>query len=108
NGVLVEAINNKFILSADGIPSKEITLGMSGGGVYYIDNNSPYLIGIEYSMDGNDSAEHFGRLKCNTLVFFDEIIEKNQLFPMIPSFLECFSRVKNDVFNFNVADFSNI
>ena len=108
NGVFVESIKNKFILSADGIPSKEIIVGMSGGGIYYIDNNNPYLIGVEYEMDGADSAEHFGRLKCNTLIFYDEIIEKNKLFPLIPSFLECFSRIKDDIFNFNVADFSNV
>lgn len=108
NGVFVESIKNKFILSADGIPSKEITVGMSGGGIYYIDNNNPYLIGVEYEMDGADSAEHFGRLKCNTLIFYDEIIEKNKLFPLIPSFLECFSRIKDDIFKFNVVKPSNV
>lgn len=109
NGVLVEVVDNSFVLSADGIPPKDIILGMSGGGVYYIDDNdTPYLIGIENGMDGEDDAEHFGRLSCKSLFFFNEIIEKNELLPMIPSFLECFSRIKNDIFRFNVTDLSNI
>jgi hypothetical protein len=108
NGNFLEAINNKFILNADGVPGQDIILGMSGGGVYYIENDNAYLIGIEYAMDGADEAEFFGRLRCNSLVFFDEIIEKNRMPPMIPSFLECFSRIRDEVFNFNVADLTNI
>jgi len=108
NGVLVEVVDNSFVLSGDGIPPKNIILGMSGGGVYYIDNDIPYLTGVEFGMDGEDETEHFGRLRCNALSFFDDIIEKNNLRPMIPSFLECFSRIKDSIFNFNVADLSNI
>ncbi|MEH1710748.1 ABC-three component system protein [Acinetobacter pittii] len=108
NGVFLEALNNKFILSADGVPGQEVILGMSGGGVYYINDDNAYLIGIEYAMDGADEVEFFGRLKCNSLAFFEEIIEKNGIAPMVPCFLECFSRIRDEVFNFNVADLTNV
>lgn len=108
NGIFIENINKRFILSADGYPSKEITVGMSGGGVYYIENNNAYLIGVQYAMDGTDSEEHFKRLKCNTLDFYDQIVEINNLPPIVPSYLECFSRVNDDIFNFNIANPSNV
>lgn len=108
NGTFVENLNNEFVLNADGIPGQDIIMGMSGGGVYFIEKDNAYLIGIEHRMDGNISEEFFGRLKCNSLALFDEIIQNYKIPPMIPSFLECFSRIKDDIFKFNVAKSSNV
>lgn len=108
DGHLTTSSDEAFIFTANGIPGKELITGMSGGGVYYIREGCAYLLGVEYSMDGEDESEHFGRFKCIGLSQFQEIFEFNNIVPMVPCFLESFSRLSDDIFGFNVALPSNV
>jgi hypothetical protein len=108
DGKLSYLEDKDFILTAEGIPSKELIDGMSGGGVYYIDDGEAYLVGVEYRMDGDLTVEHYGRLKCHELSRFEEIINHENLDPMVPCFMECFSRIKYEIFDFNVIEPRNV
>ena len=99
--------NGEFVFTAEGIPPQTLIDGMSGGGVYYICGSQTYLVGVEFRMDGSTSEECFGRIRCHELSRFEEIITQNRLSPMIPYFMECFSRVQDDIFDFNVIDPNN-
>lgn len=59
-------------------------------------------------MDGEKvSVEHYGRLQCHNLSQFEEIIDQENIAPMMPQIMESFSRLKNDIFSFNVIDPNN-
>lgn len=108
DGKMSSIVEEKFIFTAEGTPPKDLINGMSGSGVYYLRNGEAYLIGVEHSMDGSKDIEMFGRLQCQSLRRFEEIISTCNLAPMVPCFLECFSRLKDQIFGFNVIDPSNV
>ncbi len=108
DGKLTSFEDESFIFTAEGIPPKEVINGMSGSGVYYLHDGRIYLTGVEYRMDGDVTAEQFGRLKCHGLSHFEEIIAAIKLAPMVPYFLKCFSRLKKKIFGFNVIDPDNV
>ncbi|GIU20064.1 ABC-three component system protein [Shewanella sp. MBTL60-007] len=108
DGKFTTITDESFVFTAEGIPPKELINGMSGSGVYYLYNQKSYLIGIEHSMDGDKDIEMYGRLKCVSLLRFNEIISSKTLAPMAPYFLESFSRIKDKVFGFNVIKPDNV
>ena len=108
DGKLTSITDESFVFTAEGIPPKELINGMSGSGVYYLYNRRAYLIGVEHSMDGDTNIEMYGRLKCVSLLRFDEIILSQKLAPMVPCFLDSFSRIKDKIFGFNVIKPDNV
>ncbi|AOE86314.1 ABC-three component system protein [Pseudomonas sp. TCU-HL1] len=99
---LTSWVNGEIVISANGSPDKEMIDGFSGAGVYYLDDDFPRLVAVEFRMDGAKAEEYFGRVKCNAIRWFEEIVEANSLAPIMPSFLECFSRLKDQAFIFDV------
>lgn len=103
DGHVTNASNDLFLFTVYGTPDKATILGMSGGGVYHIEDNRPYLVGIELGMDGTHIEQQHGRLQCLGLNIFEDIISTNKKAPMIPAYLECFSRLREYIFGFNVV-----
>ncbi|WP_160015457.1 ABC-three component system protein [Pseudomonas sp. 8BK] len=99
---LTSWVNGEVVISANGSPDKEMIDGFSGAGVYYLDDGYPRLVAVEFSMDGAKAEEYFGRVKCNAIRWYDEIVHTHSLAPIMPSFLECFSRLKDQAFVFDV------
>lgn len=95
-------IKDEIVIRATGGVDREIIEGFSGAGVYYLDDGYPRLIAIEYSMDGPESEWYLGNLKCSAIRCYEELVEANSLAPIMPSFLECFSRLRNKAFNYDV------
>lgn len=108
DGHMTSVVNELVIFTINGIPGAGTIKGMSGGGVYHIENKIPLLIGIEFRMDGSSQEQQYGRVQCYSLVRFEEIITLNSSAPMLPSYLECFSNVTSEIFSFNVDDPSNV
>lgn len=108
DGHLTNVVNELVIFTVDGVPPKTTIEGMSGGGIYHVQGETPLLIGIEFQMDGIGKDQQYGRLQCHSLVRFKEIITTNASAPMIPAYLECFSRVRGMIFEFNVIDENNV
>ncbi|PKQ81783.1 hypothetical protein AOX56_10860 [Aeromonas sobria] len=104
DGHITSVVDSHIILTLEGIPGKPTIKGMSGGGVYHVEGFQPYLIGIEYGMDGTGQEQQFGRVQCHGLIRFEEIIKENGSAPMVPAHLECFSRLREKIFGFNVVD----
>ncbi|KJG06652.1 hypothetical protein UB33_08860 [Photobacterium angustum] len=107
-GYKVSVANELLMLSLDGIPGTNTIKGMSGGGVYHVQGEEPFLSGIEFRMDGSTPEQQYGRVQCHSLKRFEELITINSSAPMIPAYLECFSRVKDLIFEFNVIDMNNV
>lgn len=101
DAALTSWVNGEVVISAVGSPDKEMIDGFSGAGVYYLDDDYPRLIAIEYSMDGAKAEEYFGRIKCHAIRWYEELVEAHSLAPIMPSFLECFSRLKDKTFNYD-------
>ena len=93
------SIKDEIIIRATGGADREIIEGFSGAGVYYLDEGYPRLVAIEYSMDGPESEWYLGNLKCNAIRCYDQLVEANSLAPIRPSFLECFSRLRDKTFD---------
>ena len=108
DGKITSFLDQNIILTAEGSPPQDLITGMSGGGVYYLNDGKAYLIGIEYSIDGEEEDEKYGRLKCVGLPKFEEVLSLNKLAPMIPCFLGCFSSLRESIFGFNVIDPNNV
>ncbi len=108
DGHMTSVANELITFTIDGIPGVETIRGMSGGGVYHIHDNTPLLVGIEFKMDGTGEDQQYGRVQCYSLVRFKEILAIHRSAQMIPGYLECFSRVKENIFVFNVIDQSNV
>jgi hypothetical protein len=53
--------NDLIIVYLDGIPGTATIKGMSGGGVYHIQDEKPFLIGVEFQMDGTGQDQQYGR-----------------------------------------------
>lgn len=100
--------NQEFVFITTESTSKEIIKGFSGGGVYSLQGDLWYLIGIEFRMDGEDELEHYDRLRCFSLQPFEEIIDLHVLSPMFPSFMGSFAHLADKIFDFNVINETNI
>lgn len=107
-GHKVSVANELVMVSLDGIPGTTTIKGMSGGGVYHVQDETPLLIGIEFQMDGTGQDQQYGRVQCHSLARFEEIITAHSSAPMIPAYLECFSNMRDKIFSFNVDDPSNV
>ncbi|WP_165494384.1 ABC-three component system protein [Azotobacter chroococcum] len=102
DAALTSWVNGEIVISATGAPDKEMIDGFSGAGVYYLDDGYPRLIAIEFSMDGAKVEEYFGRIKCHAIRWYEELVESHSLAPIMPSFLECFSILKDKTFNYDI------
>ncbi|MCU4347516.1 serine protease [Acinetobacter lactucae] len=102
-------VNDDLIsFTINGMPSKSEIEGMSGGGMYFQKDGQVFLTGVEFRMDASDEKHQYSRVQCHSLQKFYEIIEINRSAPMIPAHLECFSRMRERIFAFNVIDQNNI
>lgn len=108
DGHMTSVVDELVIFTVDGVPGIETIKGMSGGGVYHIVGKNIFLVGIEFRMDGTEEEQQFGRVQCHSLAKFDEIIRAYDSALMIPAHLECFSRIKDKIFKFNVIDQNNV
>lgn len=108
NGRMVQNPDHYLVVNLDGTPSKTSIDGMSGSGIYYIQEDTPYLVGVEYRMHNTPGNQQYNFVRCRSLKIYQDIIYANELAPTLPPFLECFSRFKNEIFNFNVANPLNI
>lgn len=108
DGHLTSMSKELFIFTIDGVPGKNTIEGMSGGGVYHLDGDVPLLLGIEFQMDGTGRDQQYGRVQCYSLDKFDQIITAHGSAQMIPAYLECFSRMRDSIFSFNVIDLDNV
>lgn len=97
-----------IVFTVDGIPGVDVLKGISGGGVYHVDNGYPYLVGIEFKMEATRRGNQFGRVECHSLARFNEIVTAHSSAPMIPAHLECFSRMREMIFEFNVVEQRNV
>jgi hypothetical protein len=107
-GHKINVADQCIIMFLDGIAGTEEIRGMSGGGVYHIQNEKPLLIGVEFKMDRKTIELQYGRTQNHSLSRFEEIIAAHSGAPMIPEYLECFSRVRDLIFPFNVIKPNNI
>jgi len=98
-----EQVDKDFYLKIDGLPAKNLIEGSSGSGVYLIVSGKPYLIGVEIEMAGPQPEEP-GVVLCYDMTRFDEIVEKNNLPAILPSFLSCFSKIKANTFDYKISD----
>lgn len=108
DGHMTSAVDELILLTVAGIPGTETIRGMSGGGIYHIDDGLPYLVGVEFKMDGTGHDQQFGRARCHSLFRFEELIVANNGAAMVPAFLECFSRLKSKIFEFDVITPGNV
>lgn len=107
-GHITNVNDDLIFFTIDGIPSKSEIEGMSGGGIYLHKDGQVFLTGVEFRMDATNEDQQYGRVQCHSLQKFHEIIEINKSAPMIPAHLECFSKVREKIFAFNVIDPENI
>lgn len=108
DGHMTSAVDELILLTVAGIPGTETIRGMSGGGIYHVDGGFPYLVGVEFKMDGTGHDQQFGRARCHSLFRFEELIVANNSAAMVPEFLECFSRIKKGIFEFDVITPGNV
>ncbi|OKA24033.1 hypothetical protein BOH74_12130 [Pseudomonas versuta] len=101
-------VNNVVVCNLDNSPTQDAITGMSGGGLYHVVNGYPYLVGVECRMDDEDEELRWGRIRCYSLAIFEEIIATHQLSLIAPSFMECFSRLREEIFYFNVSKPENV
>ena len=97
-----------IVCNLDNSPSQESIEGMSGGGVYCIQDGLPHLWAVEFRMDDEDAEARYGRIRCFPIECFSQIIESNQLLPMAPFYMQCFSNLRSDIFHFEAAKPENI
>jgi hypothetical protein len=107
-GHKISVANELVMVSLDGIPGTTTIKGMSGGGVYHVQDETPLLIGIEFQMDGTGQDQQYGRVQCHSLARFEELLSEHSSAPMIPAYLECFSNMRDKIFSFNVDDPNNV
>ncbi|UFH29252.1 ABC-three component system protein [Pseudomonas sp. CIP-10] len=107
-GQAASVVNDLITLELAGIPSKDVIQGMSGGGVYHIDNDYPFLVGVEFEMEATCLDHQYGRVDCHGLARYNQLLTLHSSAPMVPPHLECFSRVRDRIFAFNVYDPINV
>lgn len=108
DGHMTSDVDDFIIFTIDTIPGFATIKGMSGGGVYHVVGNEPRLVAVEFSMDGTSEDQQYGRVQCYGLIRFQEIITAHDSAPMVPPYLECFSRLRGNIFGFNVIDPHNV
>lgn len=108
DGHITNVNDDLIFFTIDGMPSKSEIEGMSGGGMYFYKDGQVFLTGVEFRMDASDESHQYSRVQCHSLKKFYEIIEINKSAPMIPAHLECFSRMREMIFVFNVIDQNNV
>lgn len=108
SGISNNHAHQTIVCNLDNSPNQESIEGMSGGGVYYIEDDLPYLWAVECRMDDEDASARYGRVRCVALTCFDQIIEANQLIPIAPFFMQCFSNLRSDIFHFEAARPENV
>jgi hypothetical protein len=101
-------VNQLITLALEGDPGKAVIQGMSGGGVYHIDNGYPYLVGVEFEMEASHLDNQYGRVYCHGLARYHELLNFHASAPMIPPHMECFSRIRDRIFEFNADDPDNV
>lgn len=101
-------VNQMITLALRGDPGKDVIQGMSGGGVYHIDSGYPYLVGVEFEMEASRLDHQYGRVCCYGLARYHDLLSLNSSAPMIPPHLECFTRIRDRIFEFNVDDPDNV
>jgi hypothetical protein len=88
-------------------PFKEVN-GMYGGGIFRQSGSNIELIGIQSEMATKDENEILGRINFIPLNSFQELLEKKGLSPLMPSYLACFSHLKDAIFPLNNLTLDNI
>ena len=101
NGKL-SSVAEDYLLTIDNLPNRGLIEGASGGGVYVLVNQRPFLVAVEIEMAGPQPKEP-GVVKCCKLSRFDEIISVNGFAPILPTFFECFRKLQNRTFQFDSA-----
>jgi hypothetical protein len=101
-------VNQLITLALRGDPGKDVIQGMSGGGVYHIDSGYPYLVGVEFEMEASRLDHQYGRVDCYGLAQYHDLLSLNSSAPMIPPHMECFSRIRDQIFEFNADDPDNV
>lgn len=107
-GHKISVANELVMMFLDGIPGTTTIRGMSGGGVYHVQDEKPLLIGVEFQMDGTQAEQQYGRAQCHSLAKYEKLIAECSSAPMIPAYLECFSNMRDKIFSFNVYDLNNV
>lgn len=108
SGHSASVVNELITLALEGVPAKDVIQGMSGGGIYHIDNGYPYLVGVEFEMEASRLDHQYGRVDCHSLARYQELLNFYSSVPMIPPHMECFSRVRDRIFEFNADDPINV
>lgn len=107
-GTSNDKANQLIVCNLDNSPNQEAIQGMSGGGVYCIQEGHPHLWGVETRMDDEDAEARYGRIRCCSIECFDQIIEANQLAQMTPFYMQGFSSFRKDIFSFNAVNPRNV
>ncbi|VEA65141.1 Uncharacterised protein [Serratia plymuthica] len=108
SGISNDKAHQVIVCNLDNSPSQESVEGMSGGGVYCIQDGLPHLWAVEFRMDDEDAETRYGRVRCIPIECFGQIIEINQLLPMAPFYMQCFSNLRSDIFHFEAARPENV
>lgn len=107
-GTSNDKADHHIVCNLDNSPNQPAIEGMSGGGVYCIQEGHPHLWGVETRMDDEDEEARYGRIRCCSIECFDQIIEANRLAQMAPFYMQSFASVSKDIFSFNAANPENV
>lgn len=93
---------SNFCIETSSFASYREVVGVSGGGVYKHLDGAWLLVGIEYSMEGEEDESH-NWLKCINMSAFEDIIACNMyqeisLAPLFPPFLLDFKNLLDQTF----------
>lgn len=109
SGRIEDIHDTRIDISTNSFSSQEEVMGVSGGGVYKRIDDDWVLIGIEYSMEGEQNEEN-SWLKCVQMSVFSQVLEgqsysEKPLAPMLPPFLADFSLLIDS--SFQLPGFEN-
>ncbi|HBY1597182.1 TPA: serine protease, partial [Klebsiella pneumoniae] len=68
DGHMTSVRDHLIVFTVSGTPGKDAIDGMSGGGIYHVANERPYLVGVEFGMDSINKHQQYGRVQCQGLV----------------------------------------
>jgi hypothetical protein len=99
----VRVLDKVFSIALDSQPGHDQLEGISGCGVFREIEGRICLCGVEFRVEGGPNREYHGQAECMPLGVFDALITSNSenYAPILPSYLLCFSRVKEHTFGFN-------